>query len=182
MTAVEYLSAEHRRIEELLVALETVAIEIETSGTAPAIAGDLLDCLQQYADVGHHAKEEILLFPALERHGIGPEGIVDAITHQHELGRIHIRDMRRWLELVRLGEIHARGAFAASAHAYLELLRVHIQIEDENLYPIAAHVLTAEENKLLLRELQRADDEVEAVERFARWEALVARIHEPARH
>lgn len=182
MTAIEYLGAEHRRIEEVLVALEAVAIEIETLGTAPAIASDLLDCLQQYADVGHHAKEETLLFPALERHGVGPEGLVDAISHQHEIGRIHIRDMRRWLELVRLGEVHARRAFSASAHAYLELLRVHIQIEDENLYPMAAQVLTAEEDKLLLRDLQRADRDVEAVERFARWEALVARIHEPARH
>jgi len=182
MTAIDYLDAEHRRIEEVLIALEAAAIEIETSGTVPAIATDLLDCLQQYTDAGHHAKEELFLFPALARHGVEADGLLGAIAHQHRMARVHIRDMERWLDRVRSGDLEARASFAASAHAYVELLRVHIQIEDDDLYPLAAHLLTPTEDKTLLRELRRIDRSPEAIIRYARWEALVARIHEPARH
>ncbi len=182
MRSVDYLRREHRRIEEMLVALEAAAIQVEASGTTPSFITDLLDFFQQYADVQHHAKEEAFLFPALARHGIGPHGTVEAMTHQHHLGRVHVRDMRKASDRLRLDDPAARLAFVASAHAYVELLRVHIQIEDADLYPIAEEVLTGGEDKALLGEFREVDTSRDAIAQQGRWVALVARIHEPARH
>lgn len=182
MTAFDYLRTEHRRIEQMLVALEAAAIEIEASGKAPAFAGDLLDFFRMYADVRHHAKEEAFLFPAMARHGVGPDGMVGAMSHQHDMGRVHVRDMRRALDRVLGGDVAARAAFATSAHAYVELLRVHIQIEDDELYPVAERLFSSEEQQALLREFHSVDDTNEERAQYARWETLVARIHEPVRH
>lgn len=182
MKSVDYLKQEHRKIEEMLVALEAAAIQVEASGTAPAFISDLLDFFQRYADVNHHAKEEAFLFPALARHGVSPDGVVGAMTHQHHMGRVHVRDMRHAIERLRLDDAAARLAFATSAHTYVELLRVHIQIEDDDLYPLAEQLLSADEDAALLAEFQEVDGSREAIAQQARWEALVARIHEPARH
>ena len=180
MKALEYLRQEHRRIEQMLVALATVATELERSGTAPIYAADLLDFFEQYADVGHHEKEEAFLFPALARNGVGPEGLVEAMTHQHVMGRVHVRDMRRHLERARRGDRDAAAAFVNSARTYVELLRVHIEIEDENLYPLADQVLSAAESLELTRQFAAADGSREARERQARWDLLLSRVHEIA--
>ena len=182
MRAVDYLHFEHRRVEEMLVALEAAAIEIETSGNPPAFASDILDFFVQFVDEGHETKEDAFLFPAMARHGVAPEGMIAAMKHQHEVGRIHLRDMRRSLDRVRLGTVSARAAFATSARSYAELMRVHIQIEDDDLYPVADELLTAGENKALLKAFQMADTSPEAVAQHARWHVLVTRIHETARH
>ena len=182
MKSVDYLRAEHRRIEEMLVALEAAAIQVDASGTIPSFITDLLDFFQMFADVGHHAKEEAFLFPMMARHGVGPTGTVDAMTHQHHLGRLHTRDMRTAIDRLRVGDAAARPAFVTSAHAYLELLRVHIAIEDGDLYPVAEELLTSEEDRTLLREFLEVDGSKEARAQQTRWGALVARIHEPARH
>lgn len=182
MRSVDYLKREHRRIEEMLVALEAAAVQVETSGTIPSFIGDVLDFFQRYADVNHHAKEEAFFFPALVSHGVTADGMIGAMTHQHEMGRIHVRDMRHAIERLRLDDSAARDAFATSAHTYVELLRVHIQIEDADLYPLAEQLLTADEDAVLLDHFQTVDGSREGIAQQARWEALAARIHEPARH
>lgn len=176
MTASQYLRFEHRRIEELLAALSAAALDVEATGRAPAFTADLLDMLVEYAEVGHHAKEEALLFPALALHGVGPDGLVEAMAHQHQMGRVHVRDMRRALEAVRAGDPAAREAFAASADAYIELLRVHIQIEDDDLYPLAERLFDPEEDRRLVAEFRAVDTSVNGTERLARCEALLARV------
>jgi hemerythrin-like domain-containing protein len=180
MKALEYLRQEHRRIEQMLAALDAVADTLERSGTAPVFAADLLDFFEQYADVGHHEKEERFLFPALARHGVGPEGMIEAMEHQHEIGRVHVRDMRRHLDRARRGDRDAAAAFVTSARAFVELLRVHIQIEDDDLYPLAGRLFGLEEDRELTRQFAAADGSRDALERQARWDLLLSRVHEIA--
>ncbi len=173
MNALEVLGLEHRRIEQMLGALDLLGARIESGRGVPDFADDLLDFFQLYADARHHAKEEERLFPILAAHGFAPaHGIVDAMRHQHEMGRIHVRDMRVQLRRIRAGDQQAAIAFGSSAHTYAELLRVHIQIEDTDVYPVAAEKMTPEEEAALAATFTALDGSDTAAEEQARWDRL----------
>ncbi len=180
MKSFDVLRHEHRVIEQMLDVLDTVAARVE-SGGAPPFVEDLLDFFQLYADARHHAKEEQRLFPTIAPHGFAPDaGIVEALRHQHEMGRVHVRDMREYLARLRAGDGGARAAFATSAQAYTELLRVHIQIEDDDLYPVAALAISPEEDRQLSRQFEELDQSASALQESARWDRLLAQSRELA--
>jgi hemerythrin-like domain-containing protein len=175
MKSTHVLSLEHRLIEQMLIALDDVARRIGHGDDAPPFSEDLLDFFQLFADGTHHAKEEHTLFPALAKRGVGPDTVVDAMLHQHELGRTHVRDMRQSLARVRQGDFDARDDFATSASAYSELLRVHIQIEDDDVYPMAEGVLSDDDDRDLIAEFSRLDADSTARAARARWDELLHR-------
>jgi hemerythrin-like domain-containing protein len=173
MNSLRVLREEHRLIERMLGVLDDVARSVERGADPPRFSEDLLDFFQLFADETHHAKEEHRLFPELAKRGMGPHGVVEAMVHQHDLGRTHIRDMRRALARVRHGDDAARGDFAASAAAYGELLRVHIQIEDDDVYPMAERVLDEDGDRSLTAEFARLDSDLDARAQRARWDGLL---------
>jgi hemerythrin-like domain-containing protein len=175
MTSIEVLRDEHRRIERMLTVLDEVAGRVDHGGDAPAYVEELLEFFRLFADARHHMKEEDRLFPLIAGHGFSPDyGVVNALTHQHELGRTHVRDMRAHLAALREGDHRAGNAFVASAEAYAELLRVHIHMEDEDLYPDVARTLTPEEERALTDLFTALDTTNTALDESTRWERLAA--------
>lgn len=152
MKATEILSAEHRVIELVLGCLDKIADEATTAGRlAEQDARDAIDFLRNFADRCHHGKEENHLFPALEAQGFprqgGPVGVMLA---EHDEGRRQIRGMDEALQAASAGDPPALARFVAHAHAYTELLRQHIQKEDNILFALADRVLgPAEQGELL---------------------------------
>jgi len=146
MKSLESLSTEHRTIEQMLIVLEASAERLEQGGDVPtSLVRDVLDFFHHFADALHHAKEERRLFPVLAGHGLGPEAsVVGALMHQHDAGRAYVREMRAELERLCDGDRLAAAALAASARAYVDLLREHIRMEDENLFPLAEKTITTE--------------------------------------
>jgi hemerythrin-like domain-containing protein len=180
MTSIDGLRDEHRRIEAMLTVLDGVTTLVDQGGSAPAYLDDLLDFFSLFADKRHHMKEEERLFPVLAGHGFSPDsGVVNALKHQHELGRTHVGDMRAHLAAFRGGDARAARAFADSARAYTEMLRVHIQMEDHDLFPQAADVLTAEEERTLNDTFAQLDATKAAFEEATRWERLAQQVHAP---
>jgi hemerythrin-like domain-containing protein len=173
MTSIDVLRDEHRRIERMLTVLDRVASSVEHGGEAPAFVEELLEFFRLFADARHHMKEEDRLFPVIAGHGFPSDsGMVEALTHQHEMGRTHVRDMRAHLAALRAGDRRAGDAFTASAHAYTELLRVHIHMEDEDLYPEVASALTPEEERALADRFTALDATTTALDEFTRWDRL----------
>jgi hemerythrin-like domain-containing protein len=173
MTAIDVLRDEHRRIEQMLTVLDRVASGLEHGGVAPAYVEELLDFFRLFADARHHRKEEDRLFPVIAGHGFSQDfGVVEALKHQHELGRTHVRDMRVHLAALRAGDYRAGEAFVASAHAYAELLRVHIRMEDDDLYPDVASTLTREEERALADLFTALDTTKTALDESTRWDRL----------
>jgi len=175
MTAIDVLRDEHRRIERMLAVLDEVARRVEHGGDAPAYVEELLEFFRLFADARHHMKEEDRLFPVIAGHGFSSDyGVVNALKHQHELGRTHVRDMRAHLAALRAGDRRAADAFVASAQAYAELLRVHIHMEDEDLYPDVASRLTPGEERALADLFTALDSTKTALDESTRWERLAA--------
>lgn len=142
------LKHEHRMIERALRVLETLA---ENEGEAsPGQWEKLIEFIRNFADQCHHLKEEKVLFPALEKHGIGATaGPVGIMLEEHEEGRGYVKAMADCLT-----SQGPRAPLAEHARAYLRLLREHIQKEEEILFEMADSVLPPEEKTQLVREFE----------------------------
>jgi hemerythrin-like domain-containing protein len=144
----EILSNEHRIIERVLSAVEKLA-----QGPVAALEPwkKALDFFRHFADECHHFKEEELLFPAMEEHGIPIEGgPIGMMLIEHEEGRSYVRSMLAALSLVEAGNESAKESLVSSAQAYCRLLREHIEKEDEILFRMADEVISADQQKKLL--------------------------------
>jgi len=81
MKATDVLKEEHALIERALAVLERVLIKIEQGHLLDlALMARLTEFFEEFADHAHHRKEEEVLFPALEEHGVprdgGPIGVM----------------------------------------------------------------------------------------------------------
>jgi hemerythrin-like domain-containing protein len=109
-----------------------------------------------YADGIHHAKEEAVLFPALERHGYAKNmGPLAHIREQHSHERALFARLKRaatdkhaWSD-ERIGELLATG------RELVEFERAHMKKEDELLYPEAKRELAGDATEALDKALVR---------------------------
>lgn len=147
----QILSDEHRVIERVLSALD--ALTRRPAAQALPEWKKALDFIRQFADACHHFKEEQVLFPAMEEHGIPKEGgPIGMMLIEHEEGRGYVRAMAAAIAAVEAGEEAANDTLGQNAQAYIRLLREHIVKEDEILYPMAERVIpVAEQSAMLAR-------------------------------
>lgn len=148
-TPTQILSDEHRVIERVLAALD--ALTHRPAAESLADWKKTLDFIRHFADECHHFKEEVVLFPAMEEHGIPREGgPIGMMLIEHEEGRGYVRGMAAAITLVESKDEAAIGTLVQNAQAYIRLLREHIQKEDEILYPMAERVIPAAEQSAML--------------------------------
>jgi hemerythrin-like domain-containing protein len=119
-----------------------------------------LEFFRHFADRCHHFKEEKVLFPAMETHGIprdgGPIGMMLA---EHEEGRAHVRSMVDAVEQLAKGNSVATDMLLSHARAYVTLLREHIQKEDDILFRMADEVIPQDEQGQILRRFEEHEAE-----------------------
>ncbi|HJN91221.1 MAG TPA: hemerythrin domain-containing protein [Dehalococcoidia bacterium] len=140
------LMTEHRLIERVLDSLLLCANEL--SAGAAVERGDLArftEFIQEFADRGHHAKEEQVLFDVMASCGFplggGPLAVMLA---EHDEGRqmtgviVASAQATGGWSPPEVGElVHTAGALRGH-------LRQHILKEDQILYPMAMNALPAE--------------------------------------
>ncbi len=151
------LSDEHRVIERVLGAVEKLA-----KGPVDALEPwkKALDFIRHFADQCHHFKEEKVLFPAMEAHGIpNQDGPIGMMLMEHEEGRSHVRAMFAAVSLIENNNEAAKDSLLSSAQAYCRLLREHIQKEDEILFRMAEEAIPAEEQKKLVADFAKHEVE-----------------------
>jgi hemerythrin-like domain-containing protein len=151
--ATELLSDEHRVIERVLYVLEKLTTRpVEKSLDRWKKA---LDFFSHFADQCHHFKEEQVLFPAMEERGIPRDGgPIGMMLMEHEEGRGLVRSMLAAITHVDGKNEAAKEILVDKAKAYIRLLKDHIQKEDEILFKIADDVISADEQKALLRSFE----------------------------
>jgi hemerythrin-like domain-containing protein len=153
----QILSDEHRVIERVLGAVEKLA-----KGPVSALEPwkKALDFIRRFADECHHFKEEKVLFPAMEAHGIPNEGgPIGMMLMEHEEGRSFVRAMSAAISLIEAKNEAAKESLLSSAQGYCRLLREHIQKEDDILFRMADEVISADEQKQLAAAFARHEAE-----------------------
>jgi hemerythrin-like domain-containing protein len=167
MSPTATLREEHVIILKALDVLETAVERRAAAEPAADPWAALIDWLRGFADARHHAKEERLLFPALEAAGVPRAGgPVEVMLEEHELGRALLRDMRE----------AAPAGRAALAREYVRLLRAHIAKENEVLFELADAVLDAAAVDALVRAYATADLEQGAATEPEAAEAALERL------
>lgn len=146
----QVLTAEHRIIERALAVLE----KLTGAPVKASLEGwkKTLDFIRHFADQCHHSKEEKILFPAIEGHGISREnGPIGTMLLEHEEGRRYVRSMMAALDLCGTNNEAAEKTLVENAKAYSRLLRAHIEDEGKVLFRIADLVIPPDEQRELLR-------------------------------
>lgn len=162
MTPSEILMAEHRVIEAVLTCMERATFAIEKGSLNANSFRQCLAFFRTFADRCHHGKEEDILFPVLEQHGVeragGPIGVM---LEEHEEGRQLLAAIDSALPLAQKGDAAAIARLSRAALTYVGLLRDHIKKEDEVLFPLGDQQLdVAEQEKLIDAFRQKERDEL----------------------
>ncbi|HZD39267.1 MAG TPA: hemerythrin domain-containing protein [Terriglobales bacterium] len=154
----QLLSAEHRVIERVLSVVDKLTgAPIEESLDSWKKA---LDFIRGFADQCHHLKEEKVLFPALEEHGIPSEGgPVGMMLLEHEEARGHVKEMMAAIKRLEANESDARENLVTHAKAYRRLLQEHIQKEDDILFRMADDVIPSPAQSQLLKAFEQHEIE-----------------------
>ena len=152
MRATELLMEEHEIILNGLRVLDALAARASRGEAVPAKAvNGVLDFLSGFADAHHHAKEEGILFPAMEEAGFPRDaGPVGVMLHEHEPGRALIAALRE-------APAQPDALFAQAARAYAALLSQHIEKENLILFRMADQAIEGEDR----RHVEEAFDEFE---------------------
>jgi hemerythrin-like domain-containing protein len=170
----EVLEREHRFIEKIVTECRMTA---EAIGEGGAIDVDrlrrIVDFMRTYADKCHHGKEEILLFPALVKHGVPMTGCpIGALTAEHVQGRHFVGGLANSFALLSQAEAEARKAILENLQSIHRLYPNHIWKEDYLLFPMTLKVMTAGELAELLEKFDQVDRSIgesvlEEYEKFA---------------
>ena len=157
--STEVLSAEHRAIERVLDVLEKLVTRYGAENKIELKAlSDIVDFLRNFADGCHHAKEEKLLFPALNQKGMPAEsGPVAVMLYEHDSGRKYIRAIAGGIEKYNSQPEAAKLQIIENATSYIELLRQHIYKEDNILFPMADSLMDQVEQKQMIAEFERTE-------------------------
>ena len=169
-TPIEVLEAEHRVIQKMVADMSILADQLE--GGEPvdvSLLEGIVVFLRTFADHCHHGKEETFLFPALIRRGVPSRGCpIGGLTMEHEKGRVMVGELADAIRGYAAGEPPARENLVKSLRALVALYPGHIWKEDYLLFPLAAKVLTPDDQQELMDQFETVERELglEVHERF----------------
>jgi hemerythrin-like domain-containing protein len=161
MKPTEILKEEHQIILTMLQVIDAVCTKLE-SGEKVKLehCADMIDFIRNFADKCHHAKEEKLLFPAMEKAGIAREnGPIGVMLAEHIAGRNFAKGMDGALAEMKSGDSIATSKFIQDATGYVNLLDGHIMKENNVLFMMADERLSAQQQEELLKGFDRVERE-----------------------
>ncbi len=159
MKATGNLKEEHEGIKLMLRIIEKIVDDIEKGKSLNSDHFDhILEFLTVFADKCHHGKEEGILFPLLEEKGLSKEnGPLGRMLQEHDLGRELIRNMKNSLDDYKKGNDKSVNGIITNSKAYIQLLRNHIEKENNVLFMMADRVL----NETIQNEVYEAFEKYE---------------------
>ena len=172
------LEAEHRLVLEVADAADAECRHIEATGTIRAdLVGDMIGFFRYFADGLHHPKEESLLYSRCHRRGMTDEDEpLEQMIGEHEWCRGKLDRLEQ--SLGRIAPDDRAGAldFAGRLREYIEVMRCHIEVEEDVFFDTAQHYLTIDDRHALTEEFEAVHwDEIEAgVASY--WEDLAHRL------
>jgi hemerythrin-like domain-containing protein len=178
MKPTDILKNEHKAIILMLEVIESVSRELEAGEKVPAEHLDkIVDFIRGFADRCHHAKEEDLLYPAMEKTGMPRQGgPIGVMLIEHTEGREYVRKMKEAAEKYAAGDKKAGPRFAENARGYAALLSQHINKEDNILYPIADARLSPQVQAGLEKEFERVEEEVIGAGKHEEYHRLLEKL------
>ncbi|MCL6472319.1 MAG: hemerythrin domain-containing protein [Firmicutes bacterium] len=163
MEVTDELKHEHRDIERVIDVIETMSERLARGDSSMVgLLHKASSFIKGFAEGCHHVKEEEVLFPALESHGVSKEsGPIGAMLYEHASGRKYIAEIEQALSQYEAGDKEAANAVVNSVKGYTSLLRAHIQKEDMVLFPMAEKVFSEFEKHKLHEQMEEVEQRLE---------------------
>ena len=161
MKATQQLKDEHEGIRIMLSIMEKISNDLE-KGKDMNIEhyAKIIEFIKGFADKCHHGKEEDILFPAMVNQGIPKEGgPIAVMLNDHQLGRGHIKSLSSAFEEFKDGNKLAINNIISSSMNYVELLRNHIEKENNVLFMLADKTLNETEQSKIFDAFEKLEVE-----------------------
>src|SRR5688500_4930880 len=138
---------EHAALGAVLRSILLLLAEHRRRGTPPDFTAlrAMLFYVDEFPEKRHHRKESQLLFPKLRARTPLSRDLLDRLDDDHARVERNIRDLEHaLLAFEMLGEPR-RAAFELAAQRYVDFYMAHMRLEEEQILPLAARVLTPED-------------------------------------
>ena len=145
MDGIVLMTEEHGNIKRMLAVMRNACLSILNGEEIDYDDFErMIDFVKNYADCHHHGKEEKFLFNRMidEIGGAAEKLVRYGMLVEHDLGRLHMMNLREALEKVKAGDQEARLDVIAEAISYTHLLTRHIDKEDHAAYTFAKRALS----------------------------------------
>jgi len=161
MTATEVLKKEHKIVLLVLNGAEREAKAIQdTDKVNVEKINQMVDFFRNFTDKCHHAKEEKYLIPKMAERGISSESKpIGFVLKEHIKGREKVKAIAEALPKVKKGDSSAIKSLKDNLSTYVELLRGHIDREDNILFPMADRIFTPEDQEVLTEAFEKVEAE-----------------------
>ena len=175
---IETLMSEHRVIQGVLGSFEAFVERLDEDGpNARERVAEFADFFREFADRCHHGKEEGHLFEALGEHRFPRDaGPLFVMVGEHNMGRSYVAVLSAIGAGVGTLRELERHEIRESAGAFIPLLRMHIQKEDEILFPAAERTLPPQVLEKLAGSFEEFERTVMGEGEHRRLHALGARL------
>jgi hemerythrin-like domain-containing protein len=158
----DQLKQDHDDMRTMVAVLVEMANRFEED---ERVAADDLEQLVEYMDTFvnrcHHAKEEQILFPALEESGMAREGgPLEIMTAEHQLESNFLTGMNDAVGRYANGDQNSGQAIAQYARDYAALLSRDMEQEDQLIYPLAEQQLSKSRQDEMTSQFEKIEREV----------------------
>jgi len=170
---IAILGHEHKIIQKVVHALTQIASTPELAEKSnPDTLRKVVHFMREFADQCHHAKEEDLLFPAMEKKGVPESGCpLGALRREHEQGRALVKSLEEATDALATKSPGAANGVARVVCEIRDLYGNHIWKEDEMVFPMVDRLFSQEERQSLFEQFEQAEKDIgsdhEALESFA---------------
>ena len=130
-----------------------------------------------FVDRCHHAKEEKHLFVMMHERGMPMKtGPLAVMLHEHEQGRACVRAVAEAVADKSVPDAAVIRKTMENLAAYAQLLRTHIDKEDNVLYPMANRLLTPAGQKSLVEAFDKVESEELGEEVHQKYHAWIEKL------
>lgn len=154
--AIQLLFDEHALIVQATEAAKGArALLDKDTATYEKVIREMIVFFRIYADRFHHHKEELILFPEMQKKNeLLSGGILKEMLDNHVEFRQMVKDVENHLD-----EKKYIGA-QTQLEAYCEMLLDHIAVENDEVFPIAESLFSEEELDKISGRFEDCDSEI----------------------
>ena len=141
MYCTEVMVEQHANISRMLKIIQAACCAILEGGEVDQKEfADIIDFIRNYADNHHHRREEEVLFPEMvdNLEEVASIIIKHGMLVEHDLVRAHVRALEEALKLyAEEPKTEHKLQILAEAMAYANRLQMHVEKENNVVYPLA---------------------------------------------
>jgi hemerythrin-like domain-containing protein len=162
MYPIDILLDEHKLVERVFAIIEKVRDKLKDEEEIPApVFWKLVEFIRGYADVIHHSAEEDILFDTLRDHDTDlPEEVdrnIAVLIEEHIEALDLANEMHKGIRAYQRGASEGRSKVLKAIDSYLDIMKPHFKMEEDDVFPALVKVLSKEEKDKMKADFDRFD-------------------------